>query len=217
METLVANRAHIEGAPVEPDTAVEWLADIVDLYGSHPAYLRVDGRPVVFIYAWGFAGDATWRAVLDRLRASGRNPFVLADTTEPASLAGADGAFTYAGNLFAEDIALFSGRLAVASRSYHHLGAGYGPPRLALATVSPGYDETRLDNRPLARVVDRQGGAFYDAQWRAALESGADWVLITSWNEWWENTHVEASQRHGEAYVWRTRFWSNFFKAAPRE
>lgn len=215
LETLAANRAHIEGAPAEVDVLVEWLVDIVDLLGAHPAYLRVDGRPVVFAYSWDFAGTETWRAVQNRLRATGRNPFVLAETTNPAELAWAEGIFTYAATLFVEDVGDFSRELALASRTYHLLGADRGPRRVAMATVSPGYDETRLNNRPLDRVVEREGGAFYDAQWAAALGSGADWVLVTSWNEWWENTQVAPGQRHGDYYVWRTRFWSAAFTRAP--
>jgi len=24
------------------------------------------------------------------------------------------------------------------------------------------------------------------------------WVMVTSWNEWYENTHIESSERYGE-------------------
>ena len=102
-----------------------------------------------------------------------------------------------------------------AVRSYHLLGAAYGSPRIAAATVMPGYDETRLLGRS-GRVVPRIEGEFYDRQWEAARASGADWVVISTWNEWAENTEVEAGQRFGEFYVWRTRFWAAALKTAPR-
>lgn len=216
LETLVVNPQRVEGAPLDVATAVQFLSDIVDLYGTHPAYLRVDGRPVVFVYAWGFAAHETWRTVSERVRAGGRDLLILADSLDPAALAVGDGAYTYAANLFAPDIAAFSRRLAVAARSYHLLGAGYGAPRLAVATVSPGYDESRLPDRPRRQQVDRRDGAFYDVQWRAALASGADWIVVTSWNEWPENTHIEPGQRYGQLYLHRTRYWSAFFKGAPR-
>ena len=87
-------------------------------------------------------------------------------------------------------------------RTYHLLG-GVRPRRVWTATVSPGYDDRALvsaDGRT-PRVSERDGGAYYDAQWRAALEAGADWMVVTSWNEWWENTQVEPSVRYGDLYA----------------
>ena len=63
------------------------------------------------------------------------------------------------------------------------------------------------------RVSDRQEGAYYDAQWRAAFAAGADWALVTSWNEWWENTHIEPSVKYGDFYVRRTKEWAARFRA----
>jgi len=40
---------------------------------------------------------------------------------------------------------------------------------------------------------------------------------VTSWNEWWENTHVEPSERYGSTYLQRTRVWANTFKTGSRE
>jgi len=167
---------------------------------------------VMFLYAWPFAADATWRAAIDRVRAGGRNPLFVADSTDPSSLAVADGVFTYASNLFAPDIGRFDRTQATAARTYHLLGAGKGSARIAVATVSPGYDESGLADRPLDRVVDRRGGALYEEQWRAALASGADWIVVTSWNEWWENTQIEASQRYGDFYPRTTRRFTVAFR-----
>ncbi|MEO5820310.1 MAG: glycoside hydrolase family 99-like domain-containing protein, partial [Vicinamibacteraceae bacterium] len=101
------------------------------------------------------------------------------------------------------------------TRAFHLLFSADGRPRIAAATVMPGYDETRLVGRS-GRSVSREDGEFYDRQWKAALASGADWVVISTWNEWAENTHVEPGQRFGQFYVWRTRFWSAALKTAPR-
>ena len=127
----------------------------------------------------------------------------------------AAGLATYSGTLFAPDVARLMRDTVSASRTWHLLGAAYGTPRIATATVMPGYDETRLANRP-GRVVARGTGEFYNRQWQAALASGADWVVVSTWNEWAENTEVEAGRRFGEFYVWRTRFWSAAFTGAPR-
>jgi glycosyl transferase family WbsX len=40
----------------------------------------------------------------------------------------------------------------------------------------------------------------------------ADWVVVTSWNEWMENTQIEPSVRYGDLYVRRTKLWSDRFR-----
>jgi hypothetical protein len=55
----------------------------------------------------------------------------------------------------------------------------------------------------------------YDAQWESAVATAADWVVVTSWNEWWENTQVEASERYGTVFLDRTREWIRLFKTRP--
>jgi hypothetical protein len=215
IETLAANTADVEGRKPDAPVLVAWIADVVDAFSAHPAFLKVDSRPVIWAYAWDYAGQDTWRAVLAALRASNRNPMVMADSMTPSELAVADGESTYAGTLFATDVHQTLRRSVAAQRTWHLLGSAYGGQRIAAASVIPGYDETRLAGRS-GRSVDRRGGEFYNEQWQAALASGADWVVVTSWNEWAENTEIEAGQRFGPYYVWRTRFWSAAFKHAPR-
>jgi hypothetical protein len=215
LETLAANRVGREGAPPDPDVLTSWIVELVDTMATHPAWLKVDGRPVILAYVWGFAGNAVWSSVRERLNAGGRQPLLVADSTNPADLVLADGLSTYSGTLFAPDVRTLMRDTVSATRLYHLLGANWGSPRIAVATVMPGYDETRLVGRS-GRSVSRESGDFYDRQWQAALASGADWVVISTWNEWAENTQVEAGQRFGSLYVLRTRFWTAALKKAPR-
>jgi hypothetical protein len=217
IETLQANTTGIEGAPPEVPVLVQWIDDIVDRYAPNPAYLHVNGRPVIFVYAWTAGVEQTWRAALERVRASGRNPFIVADTTDPAWLPLVDGEYTYNGNIFVPDIKTFTSRFALLTRTYHLFGAANGPQRLVAVTVSPGYDDRALRARATHLVADRENGAFYDGQWDAALHSGADWVVVTTWNEWWENTQIEPSQRYGDTYRWKTDTWAIRFKKSPRQ
>ncbi len=39
-------------------------------------------------------------------------------------------------------------------------------------------------------------------------------MLITSWNEWWENTEIEPGQRFGDSYLGATRDWATRFRIA---
>jgi hypothetical protein len=155
--------------------------------------------------------------MVDRVRASGRAMFVMADAADPASLSIADGQFTYGLNIFTPDIDTFSRTLALGARTWHLLGADRGAQRLSAVAVTPGYDDHKLVTRTRPQLADRRNGAFFNTQWQAALDSGADWILVTSWNEWWENTEIEPSQRYGNQYSWMTKTLGTIFKKSPRQ
>jgi hypothetical protein len=73
-----------------------------------------------------------------------------------------------------------------------------------------------VDGRQPPHVVDRLNGSIYDEQWRTAIDTGADWVVVTTWNEWYENTQIEPGERYGSAYLERTRAWVDAFKTSSR-
>jgi len=52
---------------------------------------------------------------------------------------------------------------------------------------------------------DRQDGKFYRSTLPIALNSGASWVVITTWNEFLENTMIEPSELYGTLYLDTTR------------
>ena len=83
LETLAANKVGREGATPDADVLTAWIVELVDTLATHPAWLKVDGRPVIFAYVWDFAGDDTWRTVRERVRAGGRTPLLMADSTNP--------------------------------------------------------------------------------------------------------------------------------------
>jgi hypothetical protein len=91
-----------------------------------------------------------------------------------------------------------------------------GARRVFAATVSPGYDDTHLGDSSSHRVTDRAGGAYYEAQWTAALDGVPDWILITSWNEWYENTGIEPSVLYGDSYLRRARFSTYLFHSLAK-
>ena len=74
--------------------------------------------------------------------------------------------------------------------------------KLFCATVIPGFDDTRVPGRPQPRpTVERHGGRTYQALWDAAIRHDADWVLVTSFNEWHEGSEIEPSTEHGSRYL----------------
>jgi len=212
-ETYVANPTNDASRGIDPRTLFEWLADIVDLYGSHPAYLRVGGRPVIFTYAASLLPQADWAEVMARLRTSGRDPLIIGDFVRSTLLEPFDGEYQYS-NVFSSGDALADVVRAesLRVRTFNLLREG-DRRRVWVASVTPGFDDSHLVDRRTPRIVDRSNGGVYDDQWSKAVDTGADWVVVTSWNEWWENTEIEPGQRYGRAYLERTKFWADAFKS----
>lgn len=217
IETKAATRTRQGRNVIDPNVIADWIAEITDKYHADSAYLKVAERPVIFVYAADLIEPAVWRAIMGSVRSGGRNPLVLAETTDVAWLDALDGQFLYAtAGLSASDIGPFNLAQSLCVRAHHLLLPSSDPRRAWAATVTPGYDDTLLTTRASTFKVDRAGGAFYDAQWRAAIAAQPDWVLVTSWNEWYENTHIEASERYGDAYVRRTAYWAHRFRCESR-
>jgi hypothetical protein len=215
-ETVVANPRNDATVPSDPRTMYEWLTDLVDRYGAHPAYLRIAGRPVIFVYLASRIAQPDWVALMARLRSTGRDPLLIGDFVGSTLLEQFDGEYQYTNVLYGrEALVAFNLAESLRVRTYNLLRQG-DRRRFWVAAVTPGYDDRRLIDRATPRVVDRSNGSVYDAQWTTAIDTGADWAVVTSWNEWWENTQIEPSERYGTTYLQRTRVWSEAFKASSR-
>ena len=209
VETLWATEGP-EGTvkPLAADKMRQWLEKAYDVYGRQPAFLRTRGRPVIFVYVADAFTAEDWRGTVRSLERSGRNMFLMADSLDPALLESFGGAFTY-GSIPPPDLERFYSDQALRTQSFSLVHGG--ERRVDAATVSPGYDDSRLD-RETAHVADRANGALYEARWQAAVAAQPDWILVTSWNEFWENTHIEPSVLYERRYQGRTRIWSELFR-----
>jgi hypothetical protein len=54
-------------------------------------------------------------------------------------------------------------------------------------------------------------GERYADTWRAAVGSDPEWVLITSWNEWYESTHIAPGVNSGGRALEQTATWTGTF------
>ena len=77
----------------------------------------------------------------------------------------------------------------------------------------PGWNDLAL-GRASSFVRGRDGGSYYRASFAGAASSGADWAIITSFNEWPEGTMIEPSVSYGDTYLNLTRELAAAFRAA---
>ena len=57
----------------------------------------------------------------------------------------------------------------------------------------------------IPRKID--GEDTYDWAWKVALKQNPDYILITSWNEFFEGTAIEPSVEYGDYYLNKTQEW----------
>jgi hypothetical protein len=188
------------------------LAHALNVHANHPAFLRVDGRPVIFFWRPTIWGVETWRSIRSQVD-PGHNAIWIAEGVDMAYQAVFDGHHLYSNTWNPpSDLTYtnqkFANWTAAASQQY-------GTHKRWVATVMPGYDDTRT-GRGNAFARDREGGAYYERSWQAAIASGPDWIVITSFNEWPEGSYIEPSVAYGSRFLDLTGQWSAIFKSGSR-
>ncbi len=176
-------------------------------HASRPSQLKVGGQPVVFIYSGGLVDGALWSAALSRLATlTGVQPFVVTDNPILPSPGRHD--YGTHGQTTPAQLAEWAMDRLLTLQERPGLYGVAGP--LWVAPVTPGYDDRAL-GRPQSLFVPRDGGLRYEQSWDAALASLPDWIIVTSWNEYHEQTHVMPGSTTGNQALAQTKARSATF------
>ena len=203
--------------PQTAQTAAQDIIKVLDKYGSHEAHLKVDGKPVVFIYgrAVGELGLTGWLEAVKLIKAGYKDGAVIVgDQFSYGSARVFDGLHTYntAGSLAGLSLDGVEKWAPGTYGSWVQLADQAG--KVSTITVIPGYDDTKIRKPGLA--VDRFDGNLYRIQWQRAIEADPHWVLVTTFNEWHEGSEIEPSAELGQKYLDLTAEFAERFKATPR-
>ena len=193
--------------------AEQWIREALR-QSSSPAFQRLDGVPVVFVFDAGVLPKAEWRGISDRLAASGTPVRLIGDIWDGQGGA-ITGMYRYNALLQTETDLMTPSELTDWNRGISRAlraraTLGHGDPGVVVATAQPGWDDRPLRGEDRLRV-ERNGVKTYDATWQAALAGEADWVVITSWNEWYEGTGIAPSAEHGDDALVATGPWAQRF------
>jgi hypothetical protein len=189
--------------------ATQGLQHALSVHASKPAFLRVDGRPVIFFWRTSVYGVESWRAIRSQAD-PGYGSIWINEGVNTAYLAVFDGHHLYS-NTWSPPADLTAtnqkfARLVAAARE------GQGAYKFWVATVMPGYNDVRI--RPgVGFARDREGGAYFERAWQAAIASQPNWIVINSFNEWPEGTYIEPSQSFGGHFLGLSAAWSGQFKS----
>ena len=223
---------HME--PYQGQTATSLASDIRYLlgrYGSSAALLRISrptsgdsstaARPVFYVFGSSRFPPADLKATIAGLRGTAFDSLVMVHSPKAVSATrvGADGVYTYDALASPDAFATLVGDCRTANL-------------ICSPSVAPGFDNSHAVATGLL-FVDRSSGTRYDSMWQAAISAGAEWISVTSFNEWHEGTQIEpatasvlgtrtysgyegaygaASADAPRAYLVRTAYWIDRFQ-----
>ena len=205
---------------------VRALRQFLTIHADQPAYLRVDGHPVILVWnpksvhgqdgrrinLKGAAAVDAWASLIREVDPD-RRALWIAEGDYFDFLRVFDGMFPYSVAWSADP----ASQVANYGRTVRDRASGLGARKVWAATAMPGYDDTRIVGRPGTFAVPRQNGSYYERSFQGAIDSRPDWIVITSFNEWMEGTQIEPSTAYGRHYLDLTRVLSDRFRARSQE
>jgi hypothetical protein len=191
-----------------------WIPDLTYLkerYFNHPSYLRINGKPVVFVYLTREYFRNQGAEVLQETRAKFPELYLVGDDVFGSDYQAAwaenfDAVTAY--DVYGQSVGRFGGtRRAVdflatnyrrAKAEANSVGTAFMP------TIAPGYNDTavRAGHPGRARYFtdqpDSKEGDLFRAMIRDVALPNLDprcgrVLMVTSFNEWYEDTQIEAT------------------------
>jgi hypothetical protein len=200
------------------DGAVDDITYIFSKYGQHPAWLKVNGKPVIFIYgrALGELKLDGWKQVIEKVNAKmpGGTVF-MGDRISAEAARIFDGIHTY--NPTGQTARKSPAELREWAKASYPAAVQTAGEKISAVTIIPGYDDTTQKRKEPRPITDRHKGQTYEILWEEAIAANPDWVLITSWNEWHEGSEIEPSLEDGDRALKQTgKFTKKFLKGSKK-
>ena len=160
-----------------------WLTD--------PAYVRLAGRPALFIFGPQFLSDAEWSAIRANLKSE---PLTFA-LPHLSRRPGIDGAFAW--------VPVSEGKAVATSTWTTEHAALYAGEKQAsrffVAAAFPGYRDFYAQSGAGKSYgsIDYRDGQTFTESFDQAMKSGAPIVQVATWNDYGEGTGIEPTLNRG--------------------
>lgn len=176
------------------ETTKQSIKSIVDTYGDHPAFYRMNGKPLFFIYDSYLTKPEEWATLLHpqgkiSIRNTPYNAIMIGLWVKKGEedffkRSGFDGFYTYfgaTGFTYGSTPANWDGMQEWAVKNN----------KIFIPCVGPGYVDTRVRPWNEKTIRSRDNGKYYDRMFKRAIDCQTPFIGITSFNEWHEGTQIE--------------------------
>jgi hypothetical protein len=156
---------------------------------THGAYLRYDGKPVIFFWNQNRFSAAQWREIRAQVDPDHTTIWIGEGASVPMPVF--DGRHLY-------NVAWSrnpAGTNATWANRTKNAGGYF------VATAMPGFDDSLMGRGDATVVRNRNNGDYFRQSFAGAAAANPHMIIITSWNEYFENSHIEPSQTHGTLYL----------------
>jgi hypothetical protein len=190
--------------------SLAWLMRLT----NHPAYLTFDGKPIIHFAFQELSNfsNTDWRDIRNQVDPN-RQTIWIAEGLNGCCIHGGVFDGMYAFNM------AWAGSPASAARQQMTRMRNAGGS-IYIPTVHPGWDESRIaavDNRPNpTSTKNRAEGQFLVNSWNGAAAVEPNAIMIVSWNEFMEGSHIEPSVKYGTQALDILRQLIYEWKSSPR-
>ena len=178
----------IDGLNVAPAAVKQqWVEKAKTGLAMHPNYFALHGQPLIMLYSAPLDFQVDGVAL--------RNVYWTSD-------------YAPAANSFNPDHALHPRDWPFWSPHAPAVINGVVP-------VMPGYSDSHL-GRAVSMEHPRRDGSLYHEQWQRALALRPELIIVYGWNEYFEQTFIEPTDRFGDRYVKWTACYAALAHAGQR-
>ncbi|MFR0678689.1 glycoside hydrolase family 99 protein [Dysgonomonas mossii] len=214
-----------------PENLKENMKKLIDKYGSHPAFYKVNGKPMFFIYDSYNIEPEEWAKLL-----SPSGAITIRNTTYDSYVIG-----LWLDNVDKQAPIILNSHFDGFYTYFASLGFNYGSTptnwntmqkwandngKIFIPSVGPGYIDTRIRPWNNSATRNRNNGKYYDVMYEKAIESNVSFISITSFNEWHEGSQIEPAVPYAgsaftyldygnlasDFYLTRTAYWIKEFR-----
>ncbi len=171
------------------------LDSLLSTHVNHPAYLKVNGKPVVFFWQNSRFSVNDWTAIRQAVDPLHRSIWI-SEGTNLDYLRVFDGHHLYNIAWSADPRA----EVIKWGERVREKAIELGAFKYFVGTAMPGFDD-RLTGRSGAIYRPRSNGEYFRQSFTGVTQANADWAAITSFNEWVEGSQIEPSVTYGDQYL----------------
>ena len=200
------------------ETIYEDIVYLNSHYFNHPSYFRIDDRPAVAIYDPHLINYLF--LTFENAQKENISCYYIGSIVElfhigAAVEEGFDSVFSY----FASESSTYCSNISrwkYIQKDCIQRGVDFIP------TVAPGFNEEKVNRWSSKNKRSRDAGLYYDRMFEAAININPSYIVINSFNNWFEATNIEpAIDKNG--YQFCDELWggigsdSNFFMRKTKE